>query len=177
MVGHAKSVEAFIAVGSNIEPVDNIQAALVLLAAHVVFRAVSTFYRTEALGQGGQADYRNGVWKIETEVEPEVLKFEVIRPIEHELGRVRTTDPYAARTIDLDIVIYGDRVLEAENLVLPDPEIRRRAFVAVPLLELAPHLCLPDTGEALAGIESAQRPEELVPDIVLTRLLKGRINP
>jgi 7,8-dihydro-6-hydroxymethylpterin-pyrophosphokinase len=103
------------------------------------------------------------------------LKFEVLRGIEAELGRVRTEDKYAARTVDLDIAIYGDAVVSEPDLRIPDPDIRKRPFIAVPLLELAPFLMLPDTGEALSSLASAKARADLEPVSSFTARLRKKV--
>ncbi|MBN1676768.1 MAG: 2-amino-4-hydroxy-6-hydroxymethyldihydropteridine diphosphokinase [Kiritimatiellae bacterium] len=142
----------FLSVGSNLEPQIHIPRALDLLLAHVRVTGVSTFYRTAPAGGRRQPDFANGVWRVETRLDAVRLKGDVLRAIEAELGRVRGGDRFADRTIDLDIVAYGDLVLRTPDLTLPDPDIRTRAFVALPLLELAPDLVLADTGEPLLAI-------------------------
>lgn len=176
MGNEAALVDAFVAVGSNIEPEKHIVEALALLSKKVRVKSVSTFYRTEALGPVGQPDYRNGVVGIETRLAPLGLKFDILRRIEFRLGRVRGDDQYAARTIDLDVVIFGASVIDGDDLTIPAPEIRERPFVAVPLLELAPDMTLPDTGESLAALPSSHRHEGLCPDLGLTQLLRERLN-
>lgn len=170
-------VDAFVAVGSNIEPEKHILEAVALLSEEVRVKSVSTFYRTEALGAAGQPDYRNGVVGIETRVAALRLKFEILRRIECRLGRVRSDDQYAARTIDLDVVIFGASVIDEDDLTIPAPDIRARPFVAVPLLELAPDMTLPDTGESLAALPSSRSHRGLYPDLGLTQLLRERLNP
>ncbi|MCH8199734.1 MAG: 2-amino-4-hydroxy-6-hydroxymethyldihydropteridine diphosphokinase, partial [Chloroflexi bacterium] len=94
------TAEAFIAVGSNINPAENILKALELLHRQVRVKAASTFYRTKPIERPGQADFRNGILLIETPAPATELKLEVLRFIESELGRVRQADKYAARAID-----------------------------------------------------------------------------
>jgi len=114
----------FIAVGSNIEPEKNIRNALKLLARQFSVAGISTFYRTPAEGRPEQPPFVNGVVEIETDLHPADLQ-ELLRRIETKLGRKRTADKFASRTIDLDIV---------------SDEEMGRPFVAVPLGELAPDL-------------------------------------
>jgi len=129
-------VQAFIAVGSNIEPEHHIRLALEQLARHVTITGLSTFYRTPPLHRPEQPTFINGVVRIETAIPARALKFEVLRTVESRLGRVRTVDKYAPRTIDLDIVLYGSQVIAEPDLRIPDPDLRARPFLAVPLLEL-----------------------------------------
>jgi 2-amino-4-hydroxy-6-hydroxymethyldihydropteridine diphosphokinase len=147
---------AFIAVGSNIEPARNVREALRRLALDEVIAGISTVYRTPAEGRPGQPKYYNCVVEIETATAPRDLKFRVLRRIEKELGRERTADKDAPRTIDLDLIWYGEVVMKAAHLVLPDPQIARRPFLAVPLCQLAPGLVIPGCSlrvcDAAAGL-------------------------
>lgn len=154
---------AYIGIGSNIEPEKNIESALRMLAEKVRVIGVSTFYRTEALNRPGSPPFINGAASIETDLDPRELKFGLLRAIEEALGRVRTEDKYAPRTIDLDVMIYGDLALDEPDIVIPDPDIRTRPFVAIPLLELAPDLVLPDTGIRLADLVEAMPTGSMVP--------------
>jgi len=178
--------DVYIAVGSNIDPEENVPAAVRVLALSVDLVAVSTFYWSAPLDRPEQPRFMNGVLRIRTALEPRPLKFELLRPIEARLGRVRGADRDAPRTIDLDIALYGDRVLDDdfapcddfapgdEGLRVPDPDIRIRPFIAVPLLELAPGLVLPDTGERLASVRAATDRTGLVEVSGMKQLLKER---
>jgi 2-amino-4-hydroxy-6-hydroxymethyldihydropteridine diphosphokinase len=154
-------VVAYIGLGSNIEPEQNLARALELLARRVDLLSISTFYRTAPLGRSDQPAFLNGACCVATSLAPRTLKFDVLRGIERALGRVRTADKFAPRTADLDILLYGDTICADDDLRIPDPEIRERPFVAVPLLELAPDAVLPDTGERLADLSVAHRREGL----------------
>jgi 2-amino-4-hydroxy-6-hydroxymethyldihydropteridine diphosphokinase len=168
-------VDAFIAVGSNIRPEWHISAAFEKLTRHVHITEVSTFYRTQPLAGRNQPPFLNGVWRIQTATPPRSLKFDILRTIEQELGRVRTDDKYAARVIDLDLILHGENVMEEPGLILPDPDIRVRPFIAVPLLGLAPDLVLPDTGQRLADLVASMAPRGLEPVDAFTRALRGRL--
>lgn len=139
----------FIAIGSNINPRDNIQKAIIELKKFVKITAISNFYKSKSLGNPNQPDFLNGVIKIQTDYKPRDLKFEVLRKTEEKLGRVRTNDKNASRTIDLDLILYGDLIINEPDLHLPDPAIRKYPFIAIPLLELVPDLFLPDTNDSL----------------------------
>jgi 2-amino-4-hydroxy-6-hydroxymethyldihydropteridine diphosphokinase len=169
------NVAAYVAVGSNIRPEEHIPAALDRLQRALRVTASSTFYRTAALDRPADPDFLNGVWRVETDLAPRSLKDNVLRCIENELGRVRSPDRYAPRTLDLDLLLHGNAVIAEPGLRLPDPDIRTRAFLAVPLLELAPALVLPDTGEPLASLPVARARTALAPDERLTKLLRERI--
>jgi dihydroneopterin aldolase/2-amino-4-hydroxy-6-hydroxymethyldihydropteridine diphosphokinase len=157
--------QAFISIGSNIEPARNIPRALELLARLVRVTGVSTFYRTPALGAGDGPPFYNGVIAVETDSPPRTVKYELLRNIEEQLGRRRCRDRYAPRTIDLDLILYDNLLLQEEGLTLPDPEIARRAFLAVPLCELAPELVLPG-GRSVCAIaaELSAQPLEPLPE-------------
>jgi 2-amino-4-hydroxy-6-hydroxymethyldihydropteridine diphosphokinase len=138
---------AFIGVGSNLEPEANVRAALRLLGKRARITRISMFYRTEAIGRPEQPDFYNGVVEIETGLPPVELK-QALRAIEAQCGRRRTDDAYAPRTMDLDLLLYGDRTP-------PAPDIEKRAFLAAALFELAPDLRLPGTGRAIREIAAA----------------------
>lgn len=157
------SVRAFIALGSNLDAERNVSAALESLGHRLRIVAVSSFYLTPALGSPGSPDFLNGVAEIETELEPLELKQRILLPIEEELGRERSADRNAPRTIDLDLVLYGDLVSHEEGLALPAPEILERPFVALPLLELEPELVLPGTGKRLRELAAALSSADMVP--------------
>ena len=171
------TVVAYVGVGSNIQPEANIPAALERLMRFVRVTASSIFYRTPALKRSGDPDFLNGVWQIETDLHARVLKFTVLRRIEEELGRARTADRYAPRTIDLDLLVYDDAAINEPGLCVPDPDVRSRPFLAAPLLELSPGLVLADTGEPLASVWHG-RPGgcgPLAADRRLTEQLRERI--
>jgi len=132
-----------VAVGSNIEPATHLCAALDQFRAHdIPVVATSRVFRTAPIGRPGQDQYRNCVWRVATERRPRTLKFEVLRAIEASLGRARTTDPYAARTMDLDLLVYGEERIDEPGLQIPDPEIAARPFLAAGLRDVAPDLPL-----------------------------------
>jgi 2-amino-4-hydroxy-6-hydroxymethyldihydropteridine diphosphokinase len=144
----------FITLGSNIEPEKNLPRAVRRLAERFTLRAVSRVYRTAPLGSTAQADFLNAAVLIETNLPPLVLKYDVLRPLEASLGRVRGADKNAPRTIDLDIALYGGLILDdpAHRITIPDPEIITRAHLALPLADLAPDFVHPLAGRRLAEI-------------------------
>ena len=144
--------QVLIAFGSNIDPEQNLPRALKLLARHVPVQAVSTVYRTAPVGRPEQDPFYNGAALVETDISPRDLKFSVLRGIEQALGRRRTADRYAARTIDLDIALYGDLVVDEPDLQIPDPDIPRRPFLSVPLAELAPQMKMSGTDLTLSDL-------------------------
>lgn len=172
-----RSVTMYIGVGSNIEPEANILRALDLLERCSRVTATSTFYRTPAIGRPEQPDYLNGVWRIETPLAPRDLKFGELRRIEEQLGRVRGSDKYAPRTIDLDVLLCGPEVLDDPDCQVPAPEIRQRPFLVVCLLELDPDLVMPDTGEPLASLLARDQEKAYRPAEAFTQRLRSRVRP
>lgn len=113
---------------------------------------VSGIYETAPQGYVDQPAFLNMVTRLETPLAPERL-LERIRTIERERGRIRTF-PNAPRTLDIDILLFGDRVVDERGLRIPHPRMRERAFVLVPLLELEPGLVDPETGRPFTGPET-----------------------
>lgn len=165
-------ITAFIGVGSNIDPENNITSALAELMNCVDVDGVSTFYWTKPLHGRKQDDYLNGVFRIATAIEPILLKTVILKDIENKLGRIRNNDAYASRTIDLDLILYGGFVLESPVLRLPAPDIYSRPFIAIPLAELASGLVLPDSGKTIDFIANAMKTDSLIPDMLLTGQLR-----
>ncbi|MFC1976496.1 2-amino-4-hydroxy-6-hydroxymethyldihydropteridine diphosphokinase, partial [Chloroflexota bacterium] len=97
-------------------------------------------------------NFLNAATLVETDQSPESFKDEVIRRIEDDLGRVRTADKFAPRSIDIDIMLFNDQVLDVDNRHIPDPEVLERPFVAIPLAEIAPDYRHPETGQTLRDI-------------------------
>ena len=170
-------VVAYVAVGSNVEPHGNILAATAWLRGRVDVCGVSTFYRTAAIGPDGSADdgqpeFVNGVLALRAAAGgARELKFDVLRPIEHRLGRRRTADRYAPRPIDLDVVLFGSEVIDEPDLRVPAADVER-PFVAIGLLELAPDLLLPHTRQPLSCLWGGPAPAWMVPEPALTTALK-----
>ncbi|MEN6346723.1 MAG: 2-amino-4-hydroxy-6-hydroxymethyldihydropteridine diphosphokinase [Armatimonadia bacterium] len=163
--------------GSNLDPACKVGAALRLLSEQVRLVAVSTFCQTAALGRPEQPDFYNGVVEIDTPLSPDQLKTQVLRPIEHALGRRRTTDRYAARTIDLDVVVYVETLGEEARVQVLDPDLRSRPFLAVPLHELAPDLVLPPDEQPLAWIAASFTHQGMTPLTDFTQELRRRLLP
>jgi 2-amino-4-hydroxy-6-hydroxymethyldihydropteridine diphosphokinase len=144
---------ALIALGSNIDPERNLPAAAARLAAHgeIDVLAASGVYESSPLGRPGDPCFHNAALAVETSLDPAGLRSE-LRRIEAELGRVRGEDRYAPRPIDLDLVAYEGFAGDLEGSPIPDPEIPRRAFLALPLAEVAPGWVDPALGRSLSEI-------------------------
>lgn len=166
-----------VSIGSNIDPERNIESAIELLRQRVEVKALSDFYWTKALGPDGQPDFLNGACRIETDLSARTLKFDVLRTVERRLGRIRTADRFAPRTIDLDLALYGDETLCEDELVVPDPDIRNRPFLAVPLSELAFDHVVPGDQITLGRIAEQLGRRGLVPAPEFSARLKARLSP
>ena len=142
---------AYVGVGSNIEPETNVIRSIELLRERVRVTAVSRIFTTAPIDRPTQESYANGVFRIETDREPRKLK-SLLRSIEDSLGRTRTADRYAPRTIDLDLVLYGERVIREPGLIIPNPDLLTRPFLAAALLEIAPDLIVPGFDKPLAEL-------------------------
>jgi len=147
--------QAFVIFGSNLDPSHNLGAALKALRARseLVVLRTSPIYRSKSLG-GDYPDFLNAAVLVETSLDPGQLR-RVFREIEAALGRERSSDPNAPRTIDLDLALYDELVLEVGGVRLPDPEIFKHAHVVVPLAALAPAHRVPGDGRSLAEVADA----------------------
>ncbi|ELY4376045.1 2-amino-4-hydroxy-6-hydroxymethyldihydropteridine diphosphokinase [Cronobacter sakazakii] len=144
---------AFIALGSNLaEPLSQVNNALAALARIPDSRIVATssFYRTPPLGPQDQPDYLNAAVALETTLSAEALLDNTQR-IELEQGRVRKAERWGPRTLDLDIMLFGDATINTGRLTIPHYDMKNRAFMLLPLSEIAPALRFPD-GERLVDV-------------------------
>jgi 2-amino-4-hydroxy-6-hydroxymethyldihydropteridine diphosphokinase len=148
-------MKAFIGLGSNLgEREAMIRLALDDLARLPSTRLVraSSLYDTEPVGEVDQPNFLNAVAQIDTELTARQLLWN-LQLIERRLGRVRT-QRWGPRTIDLDLLLYGNLVVEEPDLKVPHPELSHRSFVLVPLVELDPLLVHPVSGETLLSLLS-----------------------
>ena len=144
-----KLTPAYIALGANLErPEDQVRAGIEALAMLPETRLarVSSLYRTAPVGFDAQPDFINAVAQIETALEPRAL-LDALLAIERRHGRVRDV-PNGPRTLDLDIALYDEIELQEPGLTLPHPRMHERAFVMVPLAEIAPEALVPGRGRA-----------------------------
>lgn len=136
----------YLALGSNLaDPLHQVQSALDALDAlpDTVRVATSSLYRTPPYGPPDQPDYLNAAVALDTLLAPEAL-LDATQRIELEQGRVRKDERWGPRTLDLDIMLYGDLLLSSPRLTVPHYDMRNRAFMLVPLLEIAPDITFPD---------------------------------
>jgi 2-amino-4-hydroxy-6-hydroxymethyldihydropteridine diphosphokinase len=143
---------AYLSLGSNIEPEQNLAEAVERLAEYGRIVAASTVWQTTPVGFADQPDFLNAVVLLETPLSAPDLRDLAIARIEADLGRVRTENKNAPRTIDIDIMLYNDEVLTMGRRRIPDPEVLERPFVAIPLAEIAPDYVHPETDQALEEI-------------------------
>jgi len=154
-------VKAYIGLGSNLgEPLDNLRQALKLLrdSGQVRITKVSSVYLTEPVGYEDQAWFHNAVAEIGTALPPEEL-LKLLQDTEVRLGRVRLIR-WGPRTVDLDILCYGDEKISTENLQAPHPRMTERAFVLAPLAEIAGELLLANgktAEETLKGLADCKK--------------------
>jgi 2-amino-4-hydroxy-6-hydroxymethyldihydropteridine diphosphokinase len=148
----------YVGLGANLgEREETIRAALRRLDAHhaIDVRRVSRLRETDPVGLEDQPQFLNGVACIQTSLEPREL-LALLLDVERDLGRTRGGPRYGPRTIDLDILLYDDRVIDEPGLRVPHPRIAERAFVLEPLAELDPGLEVPGRGSVralLAGLQ------------------------
>lgn len=140
----------YIALGSNLDnPLEQLKQAVSSLESFAKNFTVSRFYGSKPLGPQDQPDYVNAVAKFETELTACEL-LDKLQGIENQQGRVRLRR-WGERTLDLDILLYGNQQIQTERLTIPHYDMHNREFVIVPLYEIAPDLVLP-TGMALAEL-------------------------
>lgn len=156
---------AFIALGTNIEPREQfLREALKALSdlEHVHITKKSSVYETAPVGYLNQNDFLNMVIAISTELSAEAL-LQACQHIEHKLGRERTIKN-GPRTIDVDILLYNQMTLQTEHLTVPHPRMHERAFVLIPLYEIAPKLIIPNQADVKSLI--GKLPKKDIDDVV-----------
>ena len=142
-------VRAYIGLGSNLDdPPAQLRMALLHLSRASGLRLLkqSSFYRSAPLGSLDQPDYCNAVAEIKTTLSPLEL-LDTLLNIEQAMGRQRGGVRWQSRTIDLDLLLYGDQQIEVEGLRVPHPEMHQRNFVLIPLAEIASDLLIPGHGQ------------------------------
>lgn len=144
---------AYIAIGSNLaSPLEQVNAAITALGeipySQIVAR--SAFYRTPPLGPQDQPDYLNAAVALDTTLDADILLDHTQR-IELAQGRVRKAERWGPRTLDLDIMLFGDEVINTPRLTVPHYDMHNRGFMLWPLFEIAPEVLFPD-GTPLACV-------------------------
>lgn len=148
----------YLALGSNLgERLDNLNQALHFLSEEVSISSHSAVYETPPWGVANQPRFLNQVVKGKTALTPHRL-LDFIKAIEKKMGRAETYR-YGPRKIDIDILLYGRRIVDTHRLLVPHPRMHERAFVLIPLADIAPNLVIPDqilsVSEMLKGLDQS----------------------
>lgn len=162
MPGEGKREKAFLGLGSNLgDRQSYLDAACRELAAHPLIRIMqaSSLYETEPAGYREQGWFLNQVVQVETALDPEGL-LSVTQGIENKLGRKRLIR-WGPRVIDLDILLYGNSVVNTPDLIIPHPRMYERQFVLAPLREITPDILHPDGSSTREHLEALRRRGDL----------------
>lgn len=149
---------AYVGLGANLGPKEvTLLRAVDLLAGEpgVEVLAVSQLHETQPVGNTDQPDFLNGALSVDTSLSPRELLDALLR-VEQELGRVRDDERWGPRTIDLDLLVYGDEIVDEPGLRVPHPRLHERRFALEPLVDLEPELVVPGLGavsELLAQLD------------------------
>ena len=154
---------AYISVGSNLNnPYKQVTSAIdkLKIADNIYIEAISGWYLSDPMGPKNQSRFVNGVIKISTRLSPNQL-LKKLHEIENAHGRIRNVR-WGPRTLDLDILLYGSRMINTKKLTIPHPEMKIRNFVLTPLADIEPDLVLPD-GSILSSLLENNQLKEIVP--------------
>ncbi len=155
----AEPIRAYVGLGGNLDrPVERVRLARKAIAAlpGVAEAGFSSLYRSAPMGPADQPDYVNAVMAIDTVLAPLVL-LDQLQAIETAQGRVRVGERWGPRTLDLDLLLYGDEQIQHPRLTVPHAGLTEREFVLYPLLELAPELAIPGHGALVALVQACPR--------------------
>jgi len=147
-------IQVYIGIGSNLDhPIEQVQRAIANLQhiPNTRYLKSSALYRSEPMGPSDQPDYINAVSLLETDLLPLAL-LDVLQSIEASQGRVRK-ERWGPRTLDLDILLYGEKTIKDDRLTVPHPGLHERSFVLYPLQEINPELVIPGFGSIESLLE------------------------
>jgi 2-amino-4-hydroxy-6-hydroxymethyldihydropteridine diphosphokinase len=153
-----ETVTAYLSLGSNLgNRQGNLDQALKLLSERMRIGKVSSIYDTEAVGPIAQPNFLNLACEVFTRLTPEGL-LALAKGIEQKMGRYsRSGEP---RIIDIDIILYGDQVVDTPNLVVPHPLMQERSFVLIPLAEIAPDVVHPVLKKSMKELNKAVKEKQ-----------------
>lgn len=157
-----KVARVYVGLGSNLDdPIEHVRAGMRALAAlpESTLRECSSLYRTAPVGITAQPDFINAVCALDTRLEPEPL-LQRLLDIERRHGRRRGEVGGGPRTLDLDLLLYGDCRLDTSHVTVPHPRLHQRAFVLYPLFEIAPRLAVPGRG-SVAELRAGCAPQRV----------------
>lgn len=152
------SVDVYLGIGSNVDREHNVRSALQALDDQFGPLAPSPVYETAAVGFDGDP-FLNLVVRFSTQLTIEAVQ-NALRDVEHTHGRDRNSARYAPRTLDVDLLLFGDRIVNSRELTLPRGEITRHAFVLAPLADLAPDLIHPVLGISISALWKTLQQEQ-----------------
>jgi len=156
-------VKVYIGLGSNLnDPESQLKKAIIsleMVPSTTVVRT-SSFYKSKPVGPQDQPDYINAVVELDTELSAQVL-MDYLQGIENEQGRVRE-QKWGPRTLDLDILLYGDEIIQGDHLEIPHVEMHKRGFVLVPLDEISPDCVIPGVGSVQTLLQQVNTDDLMV---------------
>jgi len=156
-------IKVYIGLGSNLnDPQSQLKKAIILLEMVPSTSVVrtSSFYRSKPVGPQDQPDYINAVVELDTELSAHVL-MDYLQGIENEQGRVRE-QKWGPRTLDLDILLYGDEIIQGDHLEVPHVEMHKRGFVLLPLDEISPDCVIPGVGSVQTLLQQVNTDDLMV---------------
>lgn len=159
-------VTAYLGLGSNLEdPRRQVMQAIATLKslAGCQCLAVSSLYRSKPMGPQDQPDYINAVMAMETELAALGL-LAALQAIEQQQGRVRGDEQWGPRTLDLDLLLYSEQIIDLPRLKIPHPGLHERSFVLYPLYEIAPALQIPGYGALVELLQHCENDLEVISD-------------
>lgn len=160
-----KTVPVYLSLGSNIgERQDNLQKAMDYISQRMRIEKKSSIYDTAPVGNPNQARFLNMVCLVSTSVPAPTLLF-LLKGIENKMGRM-PGPPNGPRLIDIDILLYGDQIVDTPDLKIPHPRMIERAFVLVPLAEIAPDIIHPVQKQSIKDLVTAMQSKEGVQGVL-----------